>query len=213
MTSIQPSLFETATLAQDQPGGDPADPAWPEGFRYQAGLLSDAEAEDLLAQLASLPFKPFEFRGYTGKRQVVSFGWRYDFNHARLDAAQPIPAFLDPVRRRAAAFAGLAPERLEQVLINSYEPGAGIGWHCDRPQFEDVIGVSLGAPGRLRFRRRRGTGWARAAAAIAPRSAYLLRGPSRTDWEHSLPEVEAQRYSITFRTFRPGLDPGRREEI
>ncbi len=194
MSLLQPALFAAPARG-------------PEGFRYQPDLLSENEAQNLLADLAGLDFKPFEFRGYFGKRHVASFGWRYDFNHARLDAAAPIPPFLEPVRYKAAAFAGLAPERLEQVLTNRYEPGAGIGWHRDRPQFEDLVGVSLGSAGLLRFRRRQGSGWERLTIPVASRSAYLLRGPSRTDWEHSLPEVEALRYSITFRTFRRA-DPG-----
>jgi alkylated DNA repair dioxygenase AlkB len=33
-----------------------------------------------------------------------------------------------------------------------------------------------------------------------PRSIYVMSGPSREVWEHSIPAVEAQRYSITFRT-------------
>ncbi len=158
--------------------------------------------ENLLQRLPELDFKPFEFRGQLGKRRVVYFGWRYDFNHARLQRAESIPSFLDPVRQKAAAFAGLDPAQLEQVLINEYAPGAGIGWHRDRPQFEDVIGVSLGSPGLLRFRRKRGTGWERISIPAEPRSAYLLRGPARTEWEHSLPQVGALRYSITFRTMR-----------
>ena len=189
MSLLQPSLFE-------------APPRAPEGFKYSPELLSIAEAEDLLCRLAGLDFQPFEFRGYLGKRRVVYFGWRYDFNHARLSRAEPIPAFLDPLREKAAAFAGLHPDRLEHVLVNEYAPGAGIGWHRDRPQFEDVIGVSLGAPGLFRFRRKQESGWERLSIPVAPRSAYLLRGPSRTEWEHSLPEVDALRYSITFRTMR-----------
>ncbi len=192
MSLLQPALFE-------------APPRAPEGFKHQADLLSGAEAEELHRRLAELNFKPFEFRGYLGKRRVVSFGWRYDFNHARLSRAEDIPAFLDPVRLKAAAFAGLDPAQLEHVLINEYAPGAGIGWHRDRPQFEDVIGISLGSPGLMRFRRKQGERWERVSQPVEPRSAYLLRGLARTEWEHNLPEVEALRYSITFRTMRaPG---------
>jgi len=35
-----------------------------------------------------------------------------------------------------------------------------------------------------------------------PRSAYLLSGPARTTWEHSIPPVTSLRYSITFRNVR-----------
>ncbi len=188
------SLFQPALL--DAPLRSP------DGFAYQPDLLSASAADDLVRRLPELDFKPFEFRGYLGKRRVVYFGWRYDFNRARLSRAEAIPAFLDPVREKAASFAGLDPAQLEHVLINEYAPGSGIGWHRDRPQFEDVIGVSLGSPGLMRFRRKQGDRWERISIPVEPRSAYLLRGPARTEWEHSLPEVEALRYSITFRTMR-----------
>jgi alkylated DNA repair dioxygenase AlkB len=185
----QPSLFETP-------------PALPDGLAYQPQLVSAAEAADLAAHIAGLPFKPFEFRGYQGNRRVVSFGWRYDFNQRTLQEAGDIPDFLIPVRDRAAAFAGLAPQDLEHVLVTEYAPGAGIGWHRDRPEFEDVVGVSLLAPCTFRFRRKAARGWERAAFTAEPGSAYLLRGPARSEWEHSIPPLDALRYSITLRSVR-----------
>jgi alkylated DNA repair dioxygenase AlkB len=187
MANFQPDLFQ-------------ASPPAPEGFRYQADLISEAQACDLLDRFAQLDFKPYEFRGYLANRRVVSFGFAYDTVRGRLNEGPQIPSFLLPLRARAAAFAGLDEAALEHVLINEYQPGAGIGWHRDRPQFGEVVGISLGAPGLLRFRRRRGEGWERASVFVAPRSAYLLRGPARTQWQHSLPQVDALRYSITFRT-------------
>ncbi|UAL11093.1 alpha-ketoglutarate-dependent dioxygenase AlkB [Caulobacter segnis] len=179
-------------------------PGLPEGLRYRPELISSAEERDLAARFETLPFKPFEFRGYTGHRQVVSFGWRYDFGRRSLDAATPIPDFLLPLRETVAAFTGHAPEALAQALISLYEPGAAIGWHRDRPEFGQVAGVSLLAPCRFRFRRANGQGWERRAFEAAPRSAYLLSGASRTDWEHSIPPLEARRYSVTFRTLAQG---------
>jgi alkylated DNA repair dioxygenase AlkB len=132
----------------------------------------------------------------------VSYGWRYDFAEEALRPAEAIPGFLLPLRARAAAFADLAPERLPHVLVTEYDAGAGIGWHRDKGVFGDVVGISLLAPCRFRLRRRRGDGWERASVDAAPRSAYLLRGPSRTEWEHSIPPVDALRYSVTFRDLR-----------
>lgn len=187
MSTAQPDLFDTP-------------PVLPPGFVYQTGFISPAEEADLLARMPALDFKPFEFQQYVGKRQVVYFGYRYDFTAGRLGEAAPIPDFLLPLRTRAAAFAGLEPDALPHILINAYEPGAPIGWHRDRPQFEDVIGISLGAPARFRLRRRKADGWERRSLTLEPRSAYLLRGEARHDWEHSLPPAEALRYSITFRS-------------
>ena len=174
----------------------------PEGFRYAPDLIGTADEAGLVEAFASLPFKEFEFHGFLGKRRVVSFGLRYDFNGGGLKAAEPMPQFLLTVRERAAAFAGLAPEDLQHALITEYQPGTSIGWHRDRPDYSDVIGVSLVSPCTFRLRRKRGTTWERGAMRLDRRSVYLLRGASRDDWEHSIPAVDELRYSITFRSLR-----------
>jgi alkylated DNA repair protein (DNA oxidative demethylase) len=172
----------------------------PQGLSYAPDFLSDDEEAALGVRLQALPFKPFEFHGFLGKRQTISFGWSYRFDGSGLAEAAPIPDWLQPVRARAAAFAGLAADALEHALLIKYEEGAGLGWHRDRPVFGDVIGISLLSPAPLRFRRKVGAKWQRFTLPAEPRSIYLLRGPSRREWEHSLAPVETLRYSITFRT-------------
>ena len=172
----------------------------PEGFAYRSDFVTVEEEGSLLEDIRRLPFKAFEFHGYVGKRRVVSFGWKYDFTRRRVDETLPVPEFLLPLRSRAAVFARLEPTGLEQVLVTEYESGAGIGWHRDKPEFGDVVGVSLGGSCPFRFRRKKGGGWERFTAVLESRSIYLLRGPSRTEWEHSIDEVPALRYSITLRT-------------
>ena len=191
MTSGQLSLFEPS-------------PALPAGFRYRAALISADQERDLLERLADLAFAAFEFQGHTGKRRVVSFGWEYDFNTGELRRAEDIPSFLLPLRDSAAAFAGLDPSGLQHALVTEYAPGAAIGWH--KAVFGDVVGVSLLSPCVFRLRRKAGAAWKRASLALEPRSAYLLRGPARTEWEHSIPETESLRYSITFRMLRNNRD-------
>jgi alkylated DNA repair dioxygenase AlkB len=176
--------------------------ALPEGFKYQPDIISPDEEESLLQRVRVLPFKDFEFQGFVGKRRVVSYGWQYDFNDRRLRKTDDIPLWLLPLRETAAEFGGLAPEQLQQALVTEYDRGAAIGWHRDKAVFGDVIGISLLSSARFRLRRKLGTSWERASLTIDPRSAYLLRGPSRTEWEHSIPGVDALRYSITFRNFR-----------
>jgi alkylated DNA repair dioxygenase AlkB len=174
----------------------------PEGFRYQPDVVSLAEENDLVQDVKDLPFKNFEFHGHLGKRRVVFYGWRYDFNQGGLQQTDPIPSFLLPLRDRAAAFAQMPAERLQHVLVTEYDVGAAIGWHRDKAVFGDVIGVSLLAPCVFRLRRKVGAKWERASLTLEPRSVYLLRGPSRTEWEHSIPAVDVLRYSITFRSMR-----------
>ncbi len=177
----------------------------PEGFRYKPELIGPADEEALLARVRELPFRGFEFHGYTGKRRVVSFGWHYDFSGRQLRKADDIPDFLLALRSAAAAFAGMEPERLRHVLVTEYGPGAGIGWHRDKAVFGETVGVSLLSPCVLRLRRKVGERkWERANVEAKPRSAYLLSGPARSEWQHSIPLVEALRYSITFRNLREG---------
>jgi alkylated DNA repair dioxygenase AlkB len=177
-------------------------PEYPAGFHYALEFISRAEERALVAHLQRLEFKPFEFQGFLGKRRVVSFGWRYDFNGRGLTKTEDMPDFLLPLRERAAGLAGLAPNDLQQVLLTEYQPGAPIGWHKDRSVFGEVVGVSLLSACTFRFRRKAGASWERSSLILAPRSAYLLHGPARTEWEHSIPAVAELRYSITFRNFR-----------
>jgi alkylated DNA repair dioxygenase AlkB len=177
--------------------------ALPEGLEYRSGLVMPAEEAELIERFQALAFKPFEFHGYFGNRRVVSFGWHYDFTDRQVRQAQDLPDFLLPLRDHAAAFAGIDQGALEHALVTEYSPGAGIGWHRDRPVFDDVIGISLGAPCRFRLRRKQGATWQRSSLMLEARSAYLLRGLVRHDWEHSIPPVEHLRYSVTFRSKAP----------
>ncbi|MGX8012048.1 alpha-ketoglutarate-dependent dioxygenase AlkB [Mesorhizobium sp. ORM8.1] len=174
----------------------------PEGFRYQPDLITDEEERDLVHHIESLPFKPFDFHGHLANRQVVGFGLRYDYERRQVMEAPPIPDFLLPLRDRVADFAGRPAAEFAQALINEYRPGAGIGWHRDKPHFELVAGVSLQAPCSFRLRRKNGTAWERETIEVEPRSVYLMAGPARHDWEHSIPPVADHRYSVTFRTAR-----------
>jgi alkylated DNA repair dioxygenase AlkB len=172
----------------------------PEGFRYHPELLSTEEEEALARELEQLPFKPFDFHGFLANRQVVSFGYRYDYDRRAVVEATPSPSFLEPLRRKVAALFDRPAESFRQVLINEYRPGAGIGWHRDKAQFDEVVGVSLLHPCVLRFRRKAAETWNRASLTVEPRSAYLLSGPARTVWEHSIPALDRLRYSVTLRT-------------
>ena len=173
--------------------------AAPEGLSYVEDFVSPAEEEDLIGEIAALPLQPFQFGRYEGKRRVASFGFSYDYTLRRLQAAKPIPGWLGSLIRRVEAFACHAT-RIEQVLCTEYDLGVGIGWHRDKPHFDRVFGLSLGSACKFRFRRQAATRWERFTLNAQPRSLYMMTGPARHVWEHSIPAVDAPRYSITFRT-------------
>ncbi len=170
------------------------------GLEYRDDCITAAEEAELLERLGGLNLAPFRFHGWLGNRKTQSFGWRYDFDDASFRPTDPMPEWLISLREKAGAFAGVAPGDFAHVMLARYDPGAGIGWHRDRSVFDKVVGVSLGSPARLRFRRRTPTGFDRANLAVEPRSAYLLAGEVRHDWEHGIAPGEQLRFSITFRT-------------
>ena len=174
----------------------------PQGFAYHEGALSPAQERGYVEQFAGLPFAPFEFHGFLGRRRIVSFGWRYDYAGRQIRPSADMPEILVPLRQRAADVAGLAAESLQQVLVTEYAPGAPIGWHRDKPMFQEIVAISFLAPCLLRFRRRLSDGWERRSLELMPRSAYVLSGAARNDWEHSIPPLSALRYSVTFRSLR-----------
>jgi alkylated DNA repair protein (DNA oxidative demethylase) len=170
------------------------------GLHTMPDIVDREEERMLIERIDTTDPTPFKFQGWTGKRLTTSFGWAYDFEAGRPVAAEPMPDWLLPIRDRAARFARQDPLLLIQALLIRYDPGAGIGWHRDRPVYEDVIGISLGEPATMRFRRRREGGFERASGARGPRAAYHLSGPVRHDWEHSIVEMDRPRWSITFRS-------------
>jgi alkylated DNA repair dioxygenase AlkB len=170
------------------------------GLAYRPQLIDTEEEAGLVKQINSLDLSPFRFQGWTGKRRTLTFGWSYDFDDRSFAPAEPLPGWLLPLRNRVGEFANIDPEQFAHALVTRYDPGAGIGWHRDRPQFELVVGVSLAGPATLRFRRRMESSFRRANLPVEPRSAYILTGEARSEWEHSIAPGEQLRYSITFRT-------------
>jgi alkylated DNA repair dioxygenase AlkB len=180
----------------------------PEGFMLVPDFLTGAEEADLSALLAALPYGVVRMHGVTAKRRVAQFGWHYSFESFRLTPAPAPPAPLESVRLRAAEIAGVSAEDFAETLVTEYPPGAGIGWHRDAPPFGIVAGISIAAACRMRFQKGSGENRITAAVVLPRRSLYLLTGPARSQWQHTIPPVRELRYSITYRTLkRPRSDP------
>jgi alkylated DNA repair dioxygenase AlkB len=169
----------------------------PDGFFYQPQFISPEEEQSLLGEIANLEFQAFDFHGYIAKRRIVE----YDFSSRQAQTARPLPAFLDPFRLRAAEWAGIPPDQIIESVITEYSPGSPIGWHRDVPQFEIVIGISLKSSCRFRLKPYRKKGKI-VSVTLERRSAYILSGAARWNFQHSIPAVKELRYSITFRTWR-----------
>ena len=180
----------------------PDQSAGPAGLRYQPEFVSETTEKELISRISELPLQPFQFGAFEGKRRVASFGFRYDYTLKRIQEADPIPAWLTSIARSVETFGGLPAGSVSQILCTEYDVGVGIGWHRDKPHFDKIVGLSLGASCKFRFRRAAGDKWQRFTLTAEPRSLYMMSGESRQVWEHSIPSVEQRRYSITFRTMR-----------
>ena len=186
-------------------------PERPHGLVYVPDLLSEGEEAGLLSRVADESYREVRMRGQVARRTVRHYGVSYDFEAATITAGDPIPDWLFDLRRRCAVLLGTTDERLAECLLTRYPRGATIGWHRDAPMFGDVVGVSLRSACRLRFQHRQGAERRVFEQVLEPRSAYALTGRSRTAWQHSIPAVDDERYSITFRTLRRRSLPGSRE--
>lgn len=180
----------------------------PDGFIYQPNFISEAEERELIREIRELSLAPFKYYRFTGKRRTVSFGWQYEFGAGDITKAPDVPAFLLPLRSRAAKLFNIDADSLVQTSIIEYSTGSPIGWHRDIPQFGIVVGASLGAACRMRFRKYdRGRSKnknrdERLSIELQPRSIYLMSGASRESWQHSIPPVKELRYAIMMRTLR-----------
>ena len=173
-----------------------------EGFLLREAFITPDAELDLLACIRSLEFNEMKMRGVVARRRVIHYGVNYSFETFKATPGPPLPEFLLPLRARAAGFAGVTPQDLAEALITEYSPGAAIGWHRDASPFDIVVGISLLSACRFRFRRGKVRAWETAEVPLPPRSAYVLTGPARSEWEHGIPAVKQLRYSITFRTLR-----------
>ena len=174
----------------------------PQGLLFKPDFLTVEEEHDLFALLQTLPFYEFKLHGVAAKRRVLHFGLRYALESRVLSAAPEIPSEFEPLRLRAAAFAGVASDDFSQILVNEYRPGAGIGWHHGSPAFGIAAGISLGATCTLRFQHSSGEDRRTAAVELPSRSIYLLTGDARNLWQHRIAPIHEFRYSITMRTLR-----------
>jgi DNA oxidative demethylase len=187
-------------------------PSLPDGLFYRPDFITLDEERELVEIIERLEFSAVEMRGVVARRRTVHYGWTYGYYSRRSEPGPPLPAFLLPLRERAAAWASVEPAAFVEALITEYPAGAVIGWHRDAPMFGDTIaGISLLSSSRMKFRPYVSPKEIRPGAPprrttheleLAPRSAYLITHTVRSDFEHSIPAVEALRYSITFRTLR-----------
>lgn len=180
-------------------------PSYPRGFLYFPGFISAEEEAFLLKTIQGLELHTFTFQGYSARRKTASFGYDYSFDKKALTAGKGIPAAFDHLIHKTAVQANLPPAAFAELLVTEYPSGSVINWHRDAPPFDLVAGISLQADCTFRFRpyeKEKQHRRAIISLSVERRSLYIMQGPAREDWQHSITPVQSRRYSITLRTLK-----------
>ena len=200
----------TITTARSQAGSQAslfpdATPTLPCGALLVHEFLSFEEEAELLDIIQCLELTEARYKQYTARRRVAAFGSRFNYDDNTLHDAAPVPPNLAALRDRVAAWRGVDPALLRQMLISEYLPGTPLGWHRDVPQFESIVGLSLLGHARMKLRpfpSESGRASQVIQIDLPPRSIYVLEGDARWGWQHCIVETKELRYSVTLRTNR-----------
>jgi alkylated DNA repair dioxygenase AlkB len=183
-------------------------PRLPHGLVYRPQFVTRAEEASLLAAIAPLPFRQARFQQYVARRRVVHFHADGDvdtedaYDDGESFSLGPVPPFLAALQLRIADAFGILRSAFVHTLVSEYQPGAPIGWHRDKAAYGVVFGISLKGRGTMRFRplERYIEPRQTLVLELEPRSLYVMQGPIRWLWQHSMLPARELRYSITFRT-------------
>jgi alkylated DNA repair dioxygenase AlkB len=183
----------------------PVEPAYPEGFIYTDGFVTEDEETLLLREISKIELHHFSFQGFKANRKVASFGYDYSFDNGMLTKGKNIPSEFYFLIERVSKAVSIPPADIAELLITEYPPGAVINWHRDAPPFDLIAGISLMADCTFRLRPHDKAKQNRASVISIPvkrRSLYIIRSVARSEWQHSITPVKQTRFSITLRTLR-----------
>lgn len=178
------------------------------GLTYTPSFLTEAEEHDLLRRINEQTWSA------ALKRRVQHYGYAYDYKSRALmnsPVVEPLPDWLDALAGKVSA-AVVGHPRFDQVIVNEYTPGQGIGAHVDqRDVFGPVVAtVSLGSDVVMDFAH---DGSTTVPLLLERRSMACLSGPARSAWTHGIAARQSDmvlghrrargtRVSVTFRTVR-----------
>ena len=183
----------------------PVEVKYPDGFEYFRNFLTVQEETNLASEISKINLHTFIFQGFEAKRKVASFGYDYSFEKRNLSKGKEIPAVFDYLIKKVSTHLDISPENFAELLVTEYPIGSVINWHRDAPPFDVIVGISLMADCTFRLRPHDKMKQGRGSVISFPimrRSLYVMRGPARTDWQHSIAPVAEIRYSITLRTLK-----------
>ena len=163
-------------------------PDYPPGFRLMEDFISKDEEELLIEFANSLPWENYEKMGKVARRKIYAYG-----------KDRPFPKEIEFLLPRVARELKVLASEIGHGLFTYYPEGAPIGWHRDAPLYDKLLGVSLKNACEMKLRPYN-INLSKVSVTLPARSAYVIEGSVRWSWEHHIPPVKEERYSLTFRT-------------
>ena len=171
------------------------------GLFYIKNYLTEAETELIMHKINSeINFEPIT--ASANSRTVAHFGYYYAYDRSGLKPADPIPDYLRKLTdlNRINNLCGhIIDNPFDQLIINEYKPNQQISPHTDHiKQFGPIIAcITVGKSVPIEFE----LGTIKKTIRVESRSMYIMTGPSRYQWRHSLKNKgPGIRYSLTYRT-------------
>lgn len=172
------------------------------GLNYIPDYLTVKTEELILGKVDSLAWST------ELNRRVQHYGYKYAYKERKVTPEMylgPLPKWLQMIAEK------LHRDKVmfrvaDQVIVNEYEPGQGIGRHVDCvPCFDDSIAsISLGSTCVMEFQNVKTK--EKNPLFLAQRSVVAISGEARYDWFHSIPKrlsdngiARQRRVSLTFR--------------
>ncbi len=175
------------------------------GLTYIDNFITESDQKELIKSIDEMPWDN------SLKRRTQHYGYKYDYTKKKIDSSLflgEIPSFLQlycKILRNRNFF----EETPDQVIINEYYPGQGIGAHTDCvPCFgKTIASISLNSSCVIELNRWK---YEPAHYLLKPLSLLALYSDARYMWTHSIParledkwngEIipRGRRISLTFR--------------
>lgn len=178
------------------------------GLNYIDNFVSEEEEATLMEHIDASPWDT------TLKRRTQHYGSKYSYTKGDVaQPAPPIPEWCNFLMDRLME-QDIIQVRPDQLIINEYQPGQGIGPHVDSvASFADgIVSISLGSNIMMDFKHK--TSSESEQLYLKKRSMLALHKEARYDWRHSIagkkndhyggpyPIVRKRRVSLTFRKIK-----------
>jgi len=160
----------------------------PNGLKYMNNFISDEFGNKLYSKLNEEK-EWFNVSKYPKSRQVLNFGYRYNYRHKGL--GEKTTLFPDYIIELQHKIEDYLKTTFDQCIVNKYEPGQSIGAHTDHTvAFDNVIVcVSLNSGIEIEFKK----GDKSFCKYLKPNSLFVMSDECRYEWTH---EIKKRRYDM-----------------